>query len=213
MAPLALLIWIASTWWPRARFARARIRELVERGSRSGASGSGLLEERERQILRSSEGLPPDPGAIREWARKSPFVSQVFVLGLTEEDPPPQEGRGLLPRWPSSSAPAGVRDAGLFFRRPEGRFRRAAPAAVRLVWGAASTSSSGAAGVAHVFGFELDRVRFLADAAVGSRGRRGPGEAGRSGSASWTRAARPSACGAPTTEEASRAGSRASTTP
>jgi signal transduction histidine kinase len=204
LAPLSLLVWIGIDWAGRAReAARSRARELIEGRLDAAASRvRGLLEERERQILRAAEGLASGPEALREWTRTTPAVSQVFVLGPDRKriHPPPQGPANASELAFLERAGQLWLDADLFFRRPE-----AAPAPVATPGvppgdpgpaGSLGGSPAGSRGwypwffgsglclvfwerreSGQVVGFELDRVRFLSDVAA-----RLPSEEGAPGS-------------------------------
>ena len=183
--PLALLIWIGARGAREEHeLVRRRVRALLEGHLLETASRvEGVLLRREQEILRSLEADSLEPDALRQWVRRLPFVSQVFLLAA--------DGKLLFPA-PGSELSEGerefleraeqvFRDRDRFFRDPE------TPPATLPAPQASSTSQVAVRSQASgwyswywggdvqilywqrlpsggVLGTELNRARFVADA-------------------------------------------------
>ncbi|MFH1732567.1 MAG: ATP-binding protein [Planctomycetota bacterium] len=195
LLPLGLLAWLGlSVARDEQEIVQNRFRKLLAgRLSDVDVTISGVVGRYERDLSRLTDGLPREPAAIRALVRKTPVISQIFVL-----DP---EGRRVhpAPAGPLSSAEreflerAGQvwEDKRVFYHRPEENYQQkaesvrwrgaAADGWYTWYWGAGLNFifwQRDAAG--NVIGVELNRARLLADivAALPHAGPLGPGLAG-----------------------------------
>ena len=195
LLPLGLLAWLGvSVARDEQEIVQNRFRKLLAgRLSDVDVTIAGVVERYERDLSRLTDGLPADPAAIRALVRKTPVISQIFVL-----DP---KGRRVhpAPAGPLSSAEREFlerasqvwEDKYVFFRSAAETYRQMEPSNplpgptthgwYTWYWGAGLNFifwQRGPAG--NVIGVELNRARLLADiiAALPHAGPLGPGLAG-----------------------------------
>lgn len=179
LVPLILLTWIG------IRFAREE-QEIVQHRIRQLLLGrlrdteqliTSLVQERERELLRLTEGVSLSPSDVRELVRRSPIVRQVFVLQPDGERLHPPRGGPLSTSEQEFLQRSSQiwRDRHVFYQQAESTSparssmpeRRSTPQThgwYVWYWGDGGNLvfwrrvSSG-----HVIGVELNRMRLLAD--------------------------------------------------
>jgi signal transduction histidine kinase len=172
MVPLALLLWMGIDGVRREReVARRRTQELFQGRLEEAASRlKEILQARERELIRATEVLSPNTLALREWVRRTPCVSQVFVLGPDRKTlhPPPDAERTDGERQFLERAEQLWRDAPFWRQRSESPSQPGASGPSRgwysWFWGNGINLvfwERGESGT--VLGFELDRMRFISD--------------------------------------------------